>query len=84
MAQLHLSDRHRRIWRITGRHSGWAEAGWVALAVLSLILAWAGVLVWYAIFGIWLVPYRLVRRSQRQSKLRALRHREIVSGGNHL
>jgi hypothetical protein len=43
---------------------------WVA-AILALLVVWAFLLVWYAIifglFGVFVIPYRLVRRSQRKN-----------------
>lgn len=59
--------------------AGWRGVAWSALLVLTLILAWAGVLVWYCIFGLWLVPYRIIRRVQRNGKRKELRHREMLA-----
>ena len=36
-------------------------------------------LCWYALWGIWLIPYRLVRRGQRKQKLAQIRHQELVN-----
>jgi hypothetical protein len=49
------------------------------LAVLAVVFAWTGVLAWYTVFGLLLVPYRLVRRAQRTGKRNALRHQELLS-----
>ncbi len=65
-----------RIWR------GVAEGrnGWLGpLAVLAIVIAWTGILTWYTMFGLWLVPYRLMRRTQRTGKRNALRHQELLS-----
>ena len=54
---------------------------WLLLVPLALILtltAWSFVLIWYIIFGIWLIPYRLIRRSQRKAKRDRLRHQELL------
>jgi hypothetical protein len=52
------------------RNPGLAVLGWV-LAVLTLLIAWAVIGVWYVlifgVFGIFMFPYRLIRRSQRKS-----------------
>ena len=50
----------------------------VPIAILLTITAWSFVLIWYIIFGIWLIPYRLIRRSQRKAKRDRLRHRELL------
>lgn len=50
---------------------------WVVLNAL-LIVWWAAIAVWYVVFGILLVPYRLLRRGARKRKAEALRHREVL------
>ena len=55
----------------TGQRSpGYSVLAWV-LASIAILVAWAFVLVWYSIifglFGIFVIPYRLIRRSQRKS-----------------
>ena len=69
----------QRIWRITRGHTGWPAAGFVTLAVLAVVVAWALVACWYLIWGIWLIPYRLIRRGQRKQRLAQLRHQELLS-----
>ena len=78
-APVSFAGSAQRIWRITRDHAGWAYAGLVTLAVLAITLAWAAVLCWYLIFGLWLVPYRLVRRGQRKQKLAQIRHQELMN-----
>jgi 4-hydroxybenzoate polyprenyltransferase len=56
----------------------WSRSLWVTGAVLALISAWAVVLCWYAIFGLFLVPYRVGRRHSRKRRVEALRHRETL------
>ena len=73
-----------RIWRpLTQRaqasENGWATAGWYSLAVLTITFAWLGVASWYTIFGLLVVPYRLIRRSQRKRQLEDARHRELLA-----
>jgi hypothetical protein len=55
-----------------------AVAMWYYLLVSLLVVVWAVVLAWYCFFGIWLVPYRLIRRSQRSAHRDAMRHRELL------
>jgi hypothetical protein len=40
---------------------------------------WLLVISWYAIFGIFLLPYRLLRRGARKRKRGTLRHGEILA-----
>jgi hypothetical protein len=69
-----------RIWRITdlGGDNTAAVIGMGALAAILIGLAWILVLGWYLIFGLLLVPYRLIRRGQRKRKLEEARHRELL------
>lgn len=65
-----------RIWRgVAEGRNGWMGA----LAVLAVVFAWTGVLAWYTVFGLLLIPYRLTRRTQRTGKRNALRHQELLS-----
>lgn len=52
--------------------------GWWALPV-AVIAVWTLVAMWYLLWGFWLVPYRLLRRSQRTRKLHEQRHREVLA-----
>jgi hypothetical protein len=58
----------------------WSKTLAVSGLVLWLTLAYAVILCWYAVFGIWLVPYRLVRRSQRRDEQRRRQHAELLAG----
>jgi len=72
-APMSFTGSAKRIWRLS-------TIGWVrALLVVAIMLAWTVVLCWYLLWGIWLVPYRLIRRSSRKQKRDALRHRELVN-----
>src|SRR5690349_11866672 len=59
-----------RIWRALdkGGNDGntAATVAWYTLAVLLIAIAWVGVTCWYLIFGLLVIPYRLVRRGQRK------------------
>lgn len=48
------------------------------LAIVLVLVAWAVVTVWYLTWGLWLVPYRLLRRGARKRKAEAMRHRELL------
>lgn len=70
----------QRAWRLQERGEGvWR---WVILALVVLLVIpawWALVLSWYLTFGLFLVPYRLLRRGARKRKAEALRHREMLT-----
>jgi hypothetical protein len=50
---------------------------WLVLNAMLLVW-WSAVAGWYLLFGIVLVPYRLLRRGARKRKAEALRHREML------
>jgi hypothetical protein len=56
--------------RTESRSGGTAVLVWTAV-ILALLLMWSIVAVWYVVifgfFGIFVIPYRLVRRSQRKN-----------------
>lgn len=73
-----------RIWRITKTDN--AVVKWFVLVPLALGLigaAWMFVTFWYfvmyVLFGIFFIPYRLLRRSSRKQKQDKLRHHELLS-----
>jgi hypothetical protein len=83
-APLSFHGSAARIWRplscnAGATDNGWATFGWYLLAYTLIALAWVGVLCWYLIFGLLVVPYRLIRRGQRKRKLEEARHRELMS-----
>ena len=51
--------------------------GWWLVPVL-VVCAWTLVAGWYLLFGIFVVPYRLVRRGSRKRKRDEARHREML------
>ena len=57
--------------KLAKRSPLYAAFGWT-LAVISLVLVWVFVTFWYlfvfGLFGIFVIPYRLVRRSNRKSQ----------------
>lgn len=48
------------------------------LAVFGIMVAWTCVLMWYFCWGLLVVPWRLMRRSQRREKVARLRHEELL------
>jgi hypothetical protein len=78
-APMSFAGSGQRIWRITYGHVSWAYAGFVTLAILAVTVAWVAVACWYLIFGLMLVPYRIIRRGQRRQKLAQVRHQELMN-----
>jgi hypothetical protein len=79
-APMSLAGSAARIWRLTGLSD--QPAPRIALGVVAVLViacAWTFVLAWYVIFGLLLVPYRLIRRGQRKRKREALMHREQLA-----
>jgi len=78
-APMSYAGSAQRIMRLRRRASPGAELTAITtLAVILVVVAWAAVTVWYLIWGIWLIPYRLLRRGARKRKAEALRHRELM------
>jgi hypothetical protein len=44
----------------------------------AIAVAWVAIGCWYLLFGLFLVPYRMMRRSSRNKKVRGLQHRELL------
>jgi Domain of unknown function (DUF1707) len=78
-APMSYAGSAQRIFRVRRRaESGGALAAITALAILLILMVWILVTVWYLVWGLWLVPYRLLRRGARKRKAEALRHRELM------
>jgi len=78
-APMSFSGSAQRIFKITQVDNALIE--WfllIPLAIVLTLVVWSFVLIWYIIFGIWLIPYRIIRRSQRKSKRDRLRHQELL------
>lgn len=54
-----------------------ALVGWWLLP-LAVTAAWALIACWYLAFGIFVVPWRLIRRGSRKRKRDDARHREVL------
>jgi hypothetical protein len=78
-APMSYAGSAQRIMRLRRRaESGGSLAALTTAAVILVVFAWVMVTFWYLVWGIWLIPYRLVRRSARKRKVEALRHRELL------
>jgi uncharacterized membrane-anchored protein len=81
-APLSFTGSAKRIWRFNDRWERGSTAWYLIGALLILLavpLAWTLVLCWYLVWGVWLIPYRMIRRSSRKQKRDTLRHRELVN-----
>jgi hypothetical protein len=78
-APMSYAGSAQRIMRLRrGADAGAPLAAITVAAVVLVISAWVLVTAWYLIWGIWLIPYRLMRRSARKRKVEAMRHRELM------
>ncbi|NCU38919.1 hypothetical protein EOL96_07775 [Candidatus Saccharibacteria bacterium] len=82
-APTSFSGSAARIWKITNSDNAWLK--WFLLVPVALILifmAWSFVAIWYFIifglFGIFVIPFRLLTRSGRNRKRNKLQHRELL------
>jgi hypothetical protein len=79
-APMSYTGSARRIMRIRRRASGRRTlVVLTVLAVLLVIVVWGLVTVWYVLWSVLLVPYRVIRRRERKRRVEALRHRELVA-----
>lgn len=67
-----------RLWKLARLGPSLLKVITVPLAIILVVVAWAAVSCWYAVFGILLWPYRLLRRGQRKDRRAALRHQELL------
>jgi hypothetical protein len=69
-----------RIWKLVRlSDETWVRVLVGVAAVFLIAIAWCFVLGWYLLWGIFLVPYRLIRRGSRKRKREALQHREMMA-----
>ena len=72
----------QRIWKMTNVDSIILKLFLVPLAIILIMFAWMFVACWYfviyVLFGLWFIPYRLLRRGSRKRKQEKLRHREVL------
>lgn len=78
-APMSFTGSSKRIWNLTkGEMEGWQRGLMIALSLVLIACAWTLILGWYLIFGLLVVPYRLIRRGSRKRKLDAARHSEML------
>jgi hypothetical protein len=59
-----------------------ATVSWWAIPII--VLMWWGLIAgWYLLFGLFLVPWRLIRRGARKRRKRDLQHQELVDAVRH-
>lgn len=78
-APMSFTGSAKRIWKMTGVRNVVVKALLGLLAVALILVAWIGVACWYLVFGVLLVPFRLLRRGSRKRKRDELRHREMLA-----
>ena len=82
-APTSFSGSAARIWKMTDSDNAWLK--WLLLvpvALMLIFLAWSFVAIWYFIiiglFGIFVIPFRLLTRSGRKRTRGKLQHRELL------
>jgi uncharacterized membrane-anchored protein len=83
-APMSFAGSAQRLWRLVPRGGGWVPVAAGSGIVLLIAVVWAVVLCWYVIFGLLLVPYRIIRRGQRKNRRQELRHREMLTTMHNL
>ena len=82
-APTSFSGSAARIWKLTKLNNELLKWSLLVPIALGLIfMAWSFVAIWYIIifglFGIFVIPFRLLTRSGRKRKRNALQHRELL------
>ena len=67
----------RGLWRNRGPLFRILFGWWLLLTLVAI--AWGVIAAWYLTFGIFLVPYRLVRRGSRKRKREDLMHADLIA-----
>lgn len=82
-APTSFSGSAARIWKITATDNNLMK--WLLLVPIALgliFMAWSFVTIWYIIifglFGVFVIPFRLLTRSGRNRKRDKLQHRELL------
>ena len=68
----------RRIWRLTDVNNKILKLLLMPVAALLVVIAWIPVALYTILFGLLLVPWRLLRRGSRKRKQENLRHKEMM------
>lgn len=77
---LSFTGSAKRCWNWTKTDNAfvkWAVA--VPVALGTIMALWTFILVWYMIAGIFVWPWRLLRRGSRKRKLQAAQHQELMA-----
>jgi hypothetical protein len=87
-APMSFTGAAARAWKLTAypHGSGWntaARAATITGVILLTLIWWSAVLCWYAIWGIWLIPYRVIRHGARRRKAEQLQHEELMAAVYH-
>jgi hypothetical protein len=69
----------RRIWKLTRLGHPALKVLAVPTALLLTGVAWVFCAVWLLLFGVLLLPWRLLRRGARKRKQEAMRHAEMMA-----
>jgi len=78
-APMSFAGSAQRLWKPVRRTSNPAVKILVGtLMALTITMVWIAVVCWYLIFGLFLVPYRLIRRGDRKRRRSDLQHRETL------
>lgn len=83
-APMSFAGSAQRLWQLIPRRDGWVKYTAATGIVLLILLVWALVICWYAVFGLFVIPYRLIRRGQRKNRKQELRHREMLTMMNQI
>lgn len=75
-APLSFAGSTKRLLRLS---QSWNDIVRLGVLILVLPMVWILIACWYLFWGIWLVPYRLLRRGSRKRKRQALQHREMLT-----
>jgi hypothetical protein len=79
-APLSFHGSAARLWKLTRVENPYLRWGLaVPSAILLIGCAWVLVLAWYVMWGLFLVPYRLIRRGSRKRKREMLMHKEQMA-----
>lgn len=81
-APMSFAGSAARAWKLTRLGPGGLKVLTGPLALALIVVWWAAICVWYVVFGLLVVPYRLIRRGSRKQKRDNLRHREMLDATN--
>ena len=73
----------RRIWRLTNIGHPAVKLVTVPAALILTAVAFVGVTIWYCIFSVLVIPFRVLRRGDRKAKLQAEQHAEVLAAIHH-